>query len=668
MLDINSVEYRQAALAINYDLEALFRKNMLFFQKQDEHLYHSATAYKLKRLSLRLDVKGYINLVNMDTNSPVYPCDPSVYAQNQVDRFFIERPSIALSTAMPGEKRDDYPYTKFLNEYKDLYSEVKPTNFSKPQDVSDALFMFGGGLYLQLQFLLNKLDVKNLTILETDFDSFYCSMHVIDWSEIYRYFDRPGYFLNIMFVSQNDNSFDEIAQHVLSTGVHNFSKIDFYFHYKNPELDYVAENIKAYCTWIIGRSGFFEDERIGLTHTIKNIQKSKGMLPIKKPFQSIGNKAVLVIGNGPSLDELIPFVKCNLEKLVLISCGSAIGALMKHDIVPDIHVEQERMLVTKKSLLKGTSEEFRKKLRFIGLSPCHPDIFDMFKESYIAPKSSDLGVDLIEKACSKEIHSLENCNPLVSNFGLSIAVDLGFRHIYLAGVDCGMVDVDHHHSKASNIYYNDSGKSNQVYQQEIKVTGNFRESVYTTNLFKSSKKSLEAKISSVIGAIEVFNLSDGAFIQGTKPLKVNDKPDLDIAKIKNKDDFIDKLLGRFFVKSAVASDELEQVVTEFQKEAQQFFSQLKPMFVVDSMSEEELKENFNKIEELLRHVFKINMALYRLFSGSLRGVMLNVMHDRKVLSDDVYAQYIPKIQEKINTFLDEVEVELTTGFYKYDVS
>jgi len=667
MLDINSVEYRQAALAINYDLEALFRKNMLFFQKQDECLYRSATAYKLKRLSLRLDVKGYINLVNMDTNSPVYPCDPSVYAQNQVDKFFIDRPNITISTAMPSEKRDDYPYTKFLHEYKELYLEVKPTKFPKPQGVSDALFMFGGGLYLQLQFLLNKLDVKNLTILETDFDAFYCSMHVIDWSEIYRYFDRPDYSLNIMFMKTNDENFEDISSHILNKGLHNFSKIDFYYHYKNPELDYVAQNIKAYCVWTVGRLGFFEDERIGLVHTIKNIYNSAGKLPLKKPTKSVGEKAVLIIGNGPSLDGLITFIKTNIDRFVVISCGSSIGALMKHGIEPDIHLEQERMSVTKTALLTATTEEYRNKLRFIGLSPCYPDVFDMFKRSYIAPKSNDLGVELIKQSGGKQVHVLENCNPLVSNFGLSIAIDLGFKNIYLAGVDCGMVDVNHHHSKSSNLYYNDSGETTQTYSKEATVKGNFRQTVYTTDLFKSSKKSLEAKISSVRN-INVFNLSDGAFINGTTPLKVDDACQLDVKQVKNKDEFIDRLLEQFFAKNVVSNNALDEAVKKFQEEASNFFKEIRPFFNVLLMNEIELKQNFNKVEALLFHVYKHNMALYRLFNGSLRGVMLNVMHDRKVLSDDVYAQYIPKIQEKINTFLDEVEVELTTGFYKYDVS
>jgi len=667
MLDINSVEYRQAALAINYDLEALFRKNLGFFEDRSPSIYQTAKRYIPKRLMLRLDPKGYINLTNLNTNESVYPCDPTEYAQTQVERFFKDRPSVALSTAMPGVKRDDYPYTKLLHECKELYQEVKPISFSTEQNESDALIMFGGGLYLQLQFLLNKLDVKNLTILETDFDAFYCSMHVIDWSEIYRYFDRPDYSLNIMFMKTNDENFEEISSHILNKGLHNFSKIDFYYHYKNPELDYVAQNIKAYCVWTVGRLGFFEDERIGLVHTIKNIYNSAGKLPLKKPTKSVGEKAVLIIGNGPSLDGLITFIKTNIDRFVVISCGSSIGALMKHGIEPDIHLEQERMSVTKTALLTATTEEYRNKLRFIGLSPCYPDVFDMFKRSYIAPKSNDLGIELLKQSSDKQVHILDNCNPLVSNFGLSMAADLGFKNIYLAGVDCGMVDVNHHHSKSSNLYYNDSGETTQTYNKEATVKGNFRQTVYTTDLFKSSKKALEAKISSVKN-IKVFNLSDGAFINGTTPLKVDDACQLDVKQIKNKDEFIDRLLEQFFTKNVISNNALDEAVKKFQEEASNFFKEVRPFFNVLLLNEIELKHNFNKVEALLLHVYKNNMALYRLFNGSLRGVMLNVMHDRKVLCDDVYEQYIPKIQEKINTFLDEVEVELTTDFYKYDVS
>jgi len=662
MLDINSTEYRQAALSINYELEALFRRNLDCFLRHNKVLYKKAEGYVPQRLGLRLDPKGYINLVNLNSGQYVYQIDPTDYARKQVDVYLKERPHISLRKNTAGALREDYPYTKFLDEYRVLYESIKPVTMSKDL-VSYAFIMFGGGLNLQLQFLLNAIDVRHLTILETDFDAFYCSMHVIDWAEIYRYFERPGYSLDIVFVKEGDQSYEQIASSIVSLGVHKYSFIDLYYHYHNSEVTDAIHNIKNYCKNIIGSMGFFEDERVGLSHALVNLSTAVPILS-KRDNRNKVDVSVLVIGNGPSLDHLIPFIKDNIDHYVIISCGSAIGALMKHAIVPDIHVEQERMLVTKEALLKGTTGEFRKGLRFIGLSPCHPEVFDLFDKKYMAIKSNDVSTDLFEELAINDFHDVKHCNPLVSNFGFSIAVDLGFKNIYLAGVDCGMADVSYHHSKASNIYFDAEGKSEQVYESSLTVPGNFREEVFTTDLFKFSKRHLESKINSSSKKLNVYNLSDGALILGAEPLKVADIKPSNV--IPGKDGYVDSLLQKSFKVADFDQDKLDALVIALQNESALFVIKLKRLLVINDLSLDALESNFNQVEKLLRGYYDNNMAVYRLFNGSVRGVMLNVMHDKKVLANDVFALYAPKAELLITNFINEIERDIKLGFIHYD--
>ena len=52
---------------------------------------------------------------------------------------------------------------------------------------------------------------------------------------------------------------------------------------------------------------------------------------------------VFVVGNGPSLDSSLAFLKKNSDDIIIISCGTAIRALLKNNIKPDLHIEMERI-------------------------------------------------------------------------------------------------------------------------------------------------------------------------------------------------------------------------------------------------------------------------------------------------------------------------------------
>jgi hypothetical protein len=88
--------------------------------------------------------------------------------------------------------------------------------------------------------------------------------------------------------------------------------------------------------------GFFDDSLIALSHSMRNIERGVPFFKKnKKISQKHQNVPVFIIGSGPSLDESLPFIKENKERAILISCGSAISALHKHGITPDIEVQIE---------------------------------------------------------------------------------------------------------------------------------------------------------------------------------------------------------------------------------------------------------------------------------------------------------------------------------------
>jgi hypothetical protein len=253
----------------------------------------------------------------------------------------------------------------------------------------------------------------------------------------------------------------------------------------------------------------------------------------------------------------------------------------------------------------------------------------------------------------------------VANFGFSLALDLGFRDVYLAGVDCGMVDLDHHHSKASNIYFDENGNSKIDYETSMTVAGNFREKVYTNDLFKMSQRQLEAKIDTAGKKINVYNLNDGALILGAKPLKMEEMSSY--YEIKDKSVTIDTIMGRSFKPAEFDHDKLENLITELKVEAEFFVTKLRELLIIKDLSFDALGQNFKEIEKLLTNYYMNNIPIYALFNGSVRGVMMNVMHDKKVLSDDIFSVYAPKAEILVRALLDEIERDIKFEFLKYEV-
>ncbi len=86
--------------------------------------------------------------------------------------------------------------------------------------------------------------------------------------------------------------------------------------------------------------GFFDDEQIGFAHTFHNINAGYAFFSHGAATESL--PPVLLVGNGPSLDSHVNFIRQHQADSIIISCGTALSSLAKVGIKPDFHVEMER--------------------------------------------------------------------------------------------------------------------------------------------------------------------------------------------------------------------------------------------------------------------------------------------------------------------------------------
>ncbi len=139
-----------------------------------------------------------------------------------------------------------------------------------------------------------------------------------------------------------------------------------------------------------------------------------------------GKTAVLLAG-GPSLDEILPWVKENRKNVVTLAVSRVCRRLLEVDFTPDIifsiDPHQVSFDVSKEML------SFYKKTLFVHMYHVTPLLLGQWQGKSVflgnrLPFESDLNED-----------SLPHPGPTVSNVAISTAIEMGFSQVILAGVD-----------------------------------------------------------------------------------------------------------------------------------------------------------------------------------------------------------------------------------------
>ncbi len=511
---------RQAELKHkNLELKVQFNSNMELFRTKIPRIYTRFKDYEPEELRLLFSEEGYVNLVNFKLdNKPVYDMDPQEFSKLQVANY-VKKPNIScvgINDAQESQKRR-FVQAKTLF---DLCSEARES-IARPKNISQSpvglMIMTGVGLGYHLSELIESMDIYNFCLYDPHPDSFYASLHTIDWTPIIEYFSQPHRRLKF-FIGDNEtavlNHIRALANHI---GVFNLSVTSIYRHFSSALEEQFIEKYCREFQFNTSGMGFLEDEQISLAHCARNLNKKIQVLNSKQSTQNL--PPVIIVGNGPSLDKTLEILKENADNAIIFSCGSTSGTLCKAGIIPDFHIEMERTRGTAPWLKKGTTQDFRDKVTMLALNTVAPETFDLFPQSLMAIKSNDPSIKLIKDESQSKYFVLNFCNPTVTNCGLAFAAALGFREIYLMGVDLGWKEGGDHHAELS-LYSNLDEKSLEsitpMYEKgSYSIKGNFSENIRTNNVLDDSRSVMELLLRD--NEAQVYNLSDGALIGGTTP-------------------------------------------------------------------------------------------------------------------------------------------------------
>ena len=504
-------------------MQKLFEKNMRYFYEFIPQFYELIKNIKTRRFRI-IDDNGF-NILDTTTNTYFYPYENNKHLAEDVSNLYANNPlknnlwhKYFLTKEMFEYGEDILPITaKIVNKIVKVAksSEGFSDDYYFDRDYLPTTTIFGLGSGLHIEYLTQKYDFQSLFIYEPEPEFFAISCYFVDYERIYKKLDDRFY----LFIKGNIDTKVLKKFYDSRTITSNFVRLEFTT-YENDKIDYAKKEFNL--AYISNKRGWgsFEDEMVGFKNHLKNINKN---IPILYKTSKI-DAPICVVANGASLENDIEWIKQNKNNMIIISVGTAIRPLLKAGIESDFHIEIERMpkLV---EILKPSLKNY--KGYFVGASVIDNRHFKIAKKPlmFVRDASSTTGI-------SK--YFLRFCSPMVGNTGFSFATHFS-DEVYMVGFDVGFKKNERVH--ASGSFYDDTDDKAKGGEP---VKGNFSNNVYSNSLLNLSRQNLEMTIH-LLKPKKVYNLSDGAYINGTIPKR---SKDIKLSPI-NKKRYIKKIVKHF---------------------------------------------------------------------------------------------------------------------------
>lgn len=487
----------------------LFRRNRNAFRR------HQPMVWKTLELIEKTTSKLVIEddaVVNIDLGEVrLYPEPAPEWAEHQLadyfknpDRLVFENPCHCNLSPVSIE------VLRHIGHYMADHRKVR-SSFYPVVDVGFA-FVFGVGLGLHVGELVRRKVARTLVLIEPVPEFLLHSMQTVDWSRIFASARRKG--MAIEFLTDADPT--HIVGRLESMIYRCATFLDgsyAYSHYYSWSLREARSQLNEKVKLYFISPGFFEDEILMMRNTYGNLRKRAFHVIDRRP--RIGQKMpAFIIGSGPSLDRDLPTIKKWRDRVIICSCGTSLGILLKNGIRPDLHVENENTAPLVKNLRVFRETYGLEGIRLVATTTVRPEASELFDRCwfyYRRPLSSS-------KILAGGIEGLPYADPLVANAGSAALAYLGFQDIYLFGVDCGRHFEGEHHSQDA-VYYEDGYDINPNNRPdagfERVVPGNFGGKVLTTWSLDLSRRTFTSLLRT--RGVTLTNCSDGARIEGARP-------------------------------------------------------------------------------------------------------------------------------------------------------
>ncbi len=600
------------------EISKRFRDNLVFFKSYNPHLFNALnTPFKNYQL---LFEKNHFNLLHTPTNALSYPKNQMIeiafnMASNPLNnpRWSLDNNHLSLNylktqnnPKLPLTLEATHAISNFLDGYQTPCSLKKFLPPTMIYGVLDGLFL----AILQAQ----NYRFHSLYLFEENLDLFKISCYFARYEDLI----TKGAKLFIEgFFNPNELKMDFLKRPI----THSFLKLEI-MPYKSAFNSRMKENIQNYYKQALRGWGSFEDELLGLKNTLKNLPLYQTLKIKPKKI----NAPICVVGNGPSLDLLLDFLKENEDHFIIFSCGTALKPLKTHGIKVDFQIEVERIDYLKEVLEKAPLED----TPLIGANMLNPNAFNLAKEAFMFMRGGS--------ACAYiSPLNIEYAAPFVGNAGVALA-SLMSDEIYLCALDCAYIKGFKKH--AQNSYYENEKEIDP--SSLISVEGNFKGyETFSDSLFLLSKERIEEALN-YYQPKKVYNLSYGAKIKHAVSLNRSQVK----LKHSNKQEAIARIKSMFNPPNNHAKD-LKNLQKNLMSFKEDFFTHLN----TPCKTKQEIFEWVDNLNGFCQTISAKTPTIGILFEGSIAHILQSVLIVSLHLKENELTRFINHSQNTLKQFL-----------------
>lgn len=393
------------------------------------------------------------------------------------------------------------------------------------------LVLFGIGLAQHIDPLLEITKARSICIVEPNLECLWQSMHVYDWTSLLER-NRENRHSVSFFISDDPVVIsNHVRQHCRYRSPVAIDWAFCFMHYNNAILQQALQMFKRDAHLMISGLGFLVDEFEMVRATYHNFIGEN--FKLYRKLRCDLRAPAFVVGSGPSLDAEFDFLRKHQHSAVIFACGTSVAALLANGIRPDFCLILENGDINYEIMSQINAQHDISDITLIASCTVSPLLKKVFNKIVYFQRSA-----LSSFAIFGNLENvLAEAGPTVTNTGVHGALEMGFREIYLFGVDLGGRLAGRHHSVYSP-YTQESAEvklKQDLFEFEgaldRPMPGNFGGIVLADVNFIWSRDTMERMIELYRVAHTVYNCSDGIRIAGTTPkmsssVKLKDDPAL----------------------------------------------------------------------------------------------------------------------------------------------
>lgn len=520
-----AIEPEQTTQAPPLDLSVYFQKcyeeNLVYFQQHHPELYTFALSHSPKKSALGISDAGYPTLIDVKTQKQLTEDDPRQQIANYLENY-VKSPEFMtygpkIFSRKPLTSRTHL--TPFINKLNDAVPTTHEPCQVTPETPIPLAICFGQQLGHITDLSAKAYNIRHLVIYEPDPDHFYASLFVQRYDQLSKPFNTDNKSITFVIGDCPNRLCNTIYEFVRQNGYFLIANVLLLEPHPTDRTAHAKQRYRTLAPRMTQGWGFFSDELRGLTQTLENGRQGLNIfVPDQSKPSPLADAPCYVVGNGPSLDRCIDFLRKHQKHILIISAGTTIHTLLKNDITPNVHVEIERAKATYHHLEPLASKGLLETIPLMTLNTVAPTATALFPDVYTLLKEGDLGSEMLMENNLAPDAILPLSHPLVGNGAAAIGIRLGCKKIFLIGMDLSVTENGQVHSQDS--LYNDPEHPFQDKTRKFSYTtqGNLGANVQTDPLFDSARLSLELLIENH-PAHTFFNIGDGIRIVGTTPLQ-----------------------------------------------------------------------------------------------------------------------------------------------------